>query len=219
MSWKKYLDSRIELKPVELAGRGKRLGHPLYHSAEDAVNDIYDEISGALDGTAYAVFGHSMGTLLAYELIRKITGQMHQEPIHVFFSGRFPPFVEGTNIKMSLLPDREFIAKIYELGGTNQEVLNNKELLDLFLPVLRSDYRLVETYKHQSSILKLNCDISVLYGKHDHYVEKKDLLEWQQCTNKSCRFYEFDDGHFFINKHRQDVMDLINNTLFISSWT
>ncbi|WP_010249068.1 thioesterase II family protein [Acetivibrio cellulolyticus] len=216
MSWKRYLDKRIELKPIELSGRGKRFVEPLYGDAKDAVDDIYNRISGELDGTAYAIYGHSMGTILTYELIRAIIGKNGQEPLHVFFSGRYPPFAEVEDENVYMLPDREFMAKISSLGGTNQEVLENKELLDLFLPVLRADYKLVETYKHNGSILKLNCDISVLSGKYDDYVEGKSVERWQECTNKNCKFYEFDDGHFFINKCKEGVIAVINKTLLDS---
>ena len=213
MSWKKYLDDRIELKPIELSGRGKRFNEPLYSGAEDAVNDIYNRISGEFDGTPYAVFGHSMGTLLAYELISKIIEQIGQEPVHVFFSGRFPPFLEENKRSVHTYPDKELIDEINELGGTNKEVLENPELVNLFLPVIRSDYKLVETYKHDRDILKLNCDISVLNGKQDNYVKEQDARRWQECTNKGFSFYEFDDGHFFINTYKEDVIDLINKTL------
>ena len=216
MSWKRYLDSRIDLKPIELSGRGRRFNDPLYCSADEAVKDIFDKITDELDGTPYAVFGHSMGTVLTYELIRKIIGQMKQEPTHVFFSGRYPPYVEVEKESIHMLPEKEFIEEINKFGGTNQELFDSKELLELFLPVLRSDYKVVEMYKHNGSILKLNCDITVLNGKYDSYINMKDVRRWQECTNKTCTFYEFEEGHFFINKYKEDVIDIINKALLYS---
>lgn len=213
MSWKRRLDKRIELKPIELCGRGKRFSNPLYDSFDEAIEDIYKVIYEELDGTPYAVFGHSMGTILAYELIRKIIHHTKQEPLHVFLSGRYPPYIETEEENVHLLPDKEFIDKIIKFGGTNQVVLDNKELLDLFLPVLRSDYRLVEKYKHSGSVSKLNCDITVLNGKFDNYIIEKDIGSWREYTNKTCSFYEFEEGHFFINKYKEEVIGIINDSL------
>lgn len=213
LSWKKQLDERINLKPIELSGRGKRFGELLYQSIDEAIEDIYVNISDELNGTPYAVFGHSMGTILAYELIRKIVHHKAQEPVHVFLSGRYPPYIKTVDENVYLLPDKEFIDRVMKLGGTNKEVADNKELLDLFLPILRSDYKLVETYKHSGSISKINCDITVLNGKNDNCIIGKDISRWREYTNRSCSFYEFDEGHFFINKFKEDVIEIINSKL------
>lgn len=214
LSWKRFLDKRIDLKPVELSGRGKRFSEPLYNSLDEAIEDVYKMICDELDGTPYAVFGHSMGTILAYESIRKIISNAKQEPIHVFMSGRYPPYIEVEEEKLYLLPDNEFINRITKLGGTDQKVIENKELFNLFMPILRNDFKLVETYKHSGNILKLNCDITVLNGKYDDYIINKDVKRWSECTDKECNFYEFDSGHFFINEYKEAVVNVINNTLF-----
>lgn len=213
ITWKKLLDSRIQLIPVELAGRGRRINEPLYNNAHEAVNDIYNSICSELDGAPYALFGHSMGTLLTYELLRKIAANIDQEPVHVFFSGRYPPYIEAEVKNTHKLPDKEFLAEVFSLGGTNQEILQNEELMRIFLPVLRSDYKLIETYKHQGNIFKTSCDITLLSGKHDHYMEGNDMSQWQECTTGNCKLFEYHDGHFFINTYRKDVVDLINKTL------
>ncbi|HHX70427.1 MAG TPA: thioesterase [Gallicola sp.] len=219
INWKRSLDKRIELKPLELAGRGKRFNEPFYNSMDEAIEDIYKVLSVELDGTPYAVFGHSMGTIFAYELIRKIICYGNREPVHVFMSGRYPPYIETEKENIHLLSDKEFINKIMKLGGTKEEVISNKELLDLFLPVLRADYRLIESYTHNGNVLNLNCDITVLNGKYDDYIIGKDVQGWRECTNKNCNFHEFDDGHFFINKYQEDVIGIVNRVLFMNQNT
>jgi len=212
LNWKSHLDEKIELRPIELSGRGRRFSEPLYDSIDVAVEDIYSDICEELDQGAYAVFGHSMGTILSYELIRKIKHNKKQEPVHVFMSGRYPPYVDVEKENVYLLPDDEFLDKIVELGGTNQEVTKNKELLDLFLPILRSDYKLVETYRHEGDS-KVDCDITVLNGKYDNLVIEKGVERWQEYTTNTCSFYEFEDGHFFINKFKEEVINIINNEI------
>jgi surfactin synthase thioesterase subunit len=145
MTWKKLLDNRIQIMPLELAGRGSRINEPLYNNTEEAINDIYNVIYKELDGTPYAIFGHSMGTMLTYELLRKITAKMHQEPVHVFFSGRYPPYINAEDKFTHLLPDEEFLAEISELGGMDQEVLQCQELISIFLPVLG---QIISLWKH-----------------------------------------------------------------------
>jgi len=214
MSWRKLLDERIDLKPIELSGRGKRFSEPLYKSINGAIEDVYGIICEELDGTPYAIFGHSMGTLLAYESLRKIIYYEKQEPVHVFMSGRYPPYIEVEKEMLHLLSDEEFIDRIVKLGGTDQKVIENEEILKLFLPILRNDFRLVETYKHNGDKLKLNCEMSILNGKYDDFVASKEIELWSECTCKKCNFYEFDSGHFFINEYKEAVINIINNTLF-----
>ncbi len=215
-SWKRYLDSRIDLRPVELAGRGLRFKEPLYSNAEEAVNDLCNNIIEQLDEEPFAFFGHSMGTILTYELVQKVIAQTKKVPLHVFFSGRYPPFVDVKNEKIHMLPDKEFLAELKHLGGMDNEVLENKEILELFLPILRSDYKLVDTYRHNGSIAKFNCDITVLNGNSDKYIEGKEVNRWRECTINNCWFYEFDDGHFFINKYKEEVAAVINKMLLNS---
>lgn len=211
--WKDYLSDTIDLRPVELSGRGKRFNQPLYNSMDEMVEDIYEEIIQEIDDAPFAFYGHSMGAILIYELIHKIKEAKHKEPVCAFFSGRYPPYVEKTKEDLHLLSDSEFMNMIYSLGGTNKDILENKELRDLFLPIIRSDYKNVETYKHKSNRGKFHCDVVALYGIDDTDVTYTDLLEWKQCTYGTCTFYELDGDHFFINTCQKQVISIINKHL------
>jgi surfactin synthase thioesterase subunit len=94
LGWKKWLSPNLDLHPIELAGRGLRLGESFYQNINEAVEDIYCNISALLLDHKVAFFGHSMGTILLYELLWKMKCAGMREPEHVFFSGRFPPFIE-----------------------------------------------------------------------------------------------------------------------------
>lgn len=123
--WRLYLDKHIELVPVELAGRGRRIYDPLYASIEEAINDVYNSIKSDLGHHPYAFFGHSMGNMMAYELAYKIRQNHHPEPVHIFFSGRGAPDVpDEVENNYHLLPEEEFKNKIIELGGTPRNFLN-----------------------------------------------------------------------------------------------
>lgn len=212
LSWKKHLSGNIELYPVELPGRGRRINEPLCESIEDVVNDIFPKIKSIIVNSPYALFGHSMGSLLAYETARKIRSHGMEEPVHVFLSGRYPPFIECKTNK-HLLPDNEFIQDIAALGGMNEEILNNREVMSFFLPIIRADYKMVELYKYIDDGFRFNCDITVLNGKYDELVDENEVSRWKECTNKNCSFYEFYGGHFFINEFKEEVIEIINEKL------
>ncbi|HEX9062848.1 MAG TPA: thioesterase domain-containing protein [Clostridia bacterium] len=212
LSWKKFLSPELEFVPIELSGRGKRFVEPLYNSILEAIDDIYKIISNDIN-TPYAIYGHSMGTILAYELVRKIRDFGRNEPLHIFFSGRYPPFVDANEEPLSNLPEDIFLEKVFEYGGMSREMLESKELIDIFLPILKADHRIIEEYDKNREILKLNCDITVLNGKEDTFVEADNLKRWTECTNKKCTLLEFEGDHFFINNHKEKIVDIINSTL------
>jgi medium-chain acyl-[acyl-carrier-protein] hydrolase len=212
--WKKYLNQLIDLRLVELTGRGKRYTSPLYNSFEESINDIYNCIKEELDQGDYAFWGHSMGNLLIFELAHKIKEQGHRDPIHLFFSGRFPPHIQRDNGRLiHCLPDEELKNEIIEIGGTPKELFENKELFDIFLPVIRADYKILEEYKYIPKLNRFNFDISVFNGMEDKEIKQSDLNQWKIYTEKRCDIFQFQGGHFFINNHADKIASIINEKL------
>lgn len=208
-SWKKPMLPGIEVIPIELAGRGGKTDVPFYKNlARDGIDDIFGQIDIHLDGSPFAIFGHSMGTLFAYEAGHRIKLETGQTPIHIFFSGRLAPHLKGANKMVHLLPDLEFQVEIMKLGGTPKELFEREELAKLFLPILRDDYRLVETYEFLNKSEPLDCDITVLWGTEDRY-NREDAEEWRHYTKRQCHVEEFQGNHFFIHSHKQQVIDLV----------
>lgn len=212
--WSSHLNSSIELCPLELSGRGERFGSELFDNIDDIVEDLFVTLKKELEESVdfdYAFFGHSLGTILAYELMRKIQQNNYKEPIHIFMSGRFPPHKEELKY-IHNLPDDQFIDEIIKLGGMPDTLVQNKEILDLFTPVLKSDYTAVETYKYTESD-KWNFDISILMGNEDEEVKHYDFNEWTTYTNNKCNFFMFNGDHFFINDNITEITDIINKIL------
>lgn len=214
--WKKYLHPSIELYPLELAGRGKRFNETFYNSFDDALNDIYKCVENELDYTKYAVFGHSMGCILAYELIRKISDNRKQIPIHAFFSGSYPPHITKNSKKVHLLNNDEIIDEVLKYEGVTKELLEKREFLNFFLPIIRADYKVLESYTFIPEIFKVDCRITVLHGKNDVDITLEESLQWNSYTNSKCEIYEFNGNHFFINDNIADVVKIINNALIYS---
>jgi len=210
--WKNHLKDSIELCPIELAGRGKRFSVPFYNDLDEVVEDVYSIIEADIkSGVDYAFYGHSFGSILSYELAHKINEKGLNPPKHLFFSGNKAPHRrEYKNIH--LLPDEEFIQEIIDFGGTPKELLEEKELLNLFLPLLRADFKVNESYQYKDRGTKLDCNITVINGKGDD-MTITDITEWNLHTTGNSKFYMFDGGHFFINDKTQDIITIINHTL------
>ncbi|AIQ49405.1 hypothetical protein R70723_28635 [Paenibacillus sp. FSL R7-0273] len=204
--WSSKLSGIAEVIPVELAGRGRRMPEPPYLSLEEAVEDITSIIMQQLSGDPYAVFGHSLGAILAYETIYQLKSRGVKEPDAAFFSGRSAPHVRAKDDRIvHLLADEEFISHLMELGGTPPQFFENTELMNLFLPIIRSDFRLSETYIFKEKSSKLGCDVNIFYGNQDDTLSGA-IGEWDQVTEKDCKYAEFDGDHFFIHSQSQSVI-------------
>lgn len=212
-TWKNYVDSSIELCPIELAGRGKRFQEPLYNTIKEMVEDVYEQIKDDIEKDSYAIFGHSMGSIIAYELCHKLEEKNTRKPVHVFFSGHKAPSIIKDDEIIHDLPDEEFKNKLIELGGTPKEFFESKELCDMFIPIIRADFKAVENYTYNSSNDKLNINISVLYGKKEE-MTMNEILQWRNHTNGETKIYPFEGDHFFINDNSQNIVNIINHTLF-----
>lgn len=214
-SWELGLEENIELCPIELAGRGTRITENHYESFDEAVNDIFNQIVDDISKFDYAIFGHSLGAFLTYELIQKISSLGLKKPMHVFFSGRNPPHIRRKE-KWSKLSEAEFQEKILSLGGTPPEFFKYPELKKIFVPLLRSDFSLSETIIHRPKIIPLTIDFSILLGENED-IPPEIGRQWNQHTNKKCSIHYIKGNHFFLLKEKQAVLDIINEKLFQQS--
>jgi surfactin synthase thioesterase subunit len=212
--WKNYVGNEIEIIAVELAGRGKRIHEPLYSDFNAAIDDVFSLIIDEIKGNeTYAFFGHSMGAKIAYELTQKILEIGLPRPEHIFFSGRGAPYVLGEDEKeYHKLPDAEFKEEVFSLGGTPKEFFEHPELLEVFLPLLRNDFKLASREFNNKEINLLPCDITVFLGK-DEDLTAEQINSWKDYTSENCSIHYYNGGHFFINEKVEDVVAKIKNTI------
>ncbi|MFB7120715.1 thioesterase II family protein [Bacillus thuringiensis] len=206
--WKKLLHPRIEVVPIELAGRGERYKEPFYLDFNQAVDDVYRIINSRLErDMKFAIFGHSMGGYIAYELYNLVP---KENLIHIYFSGLRPPHLGIEDKKINELDREGLVRELVRLGGTPQEIIDQPEFLNMFLPILRADFNIMAKYKHLNHTL-IQKPISILYGLKDH-IRKEEVFEWASYTTKTnnCNFYPFSGGHFFIQENEQQVINIIN---------
>jgi len=210
--WKPYLHPSVELKPVELAGRGKRMSEPFYGSVPEMIDDVFLRIRNDIVNAPYALFGHSMGAMIAYELVHTIKEHRLPPPLHVFFSGRAAPQTRIYEKNYLLMTNEEFKKEIMGLGGTPPEFFEHPELMELFLPLLKNDFHLAETEIRGSEIVPLDGAITVLLGKEDD-LTAEHCVGWKHHTGRLCTMYHFAGGHFFLHGEMEQIVKIINNTL------
>ncbi|EEM85527.1 thioesterase II family protein [Bacillus thuringiensis] len=211
--WNKYIGDSLELYPIELKGRGARINEAFYEDINEAVDDIYDLIKDKISEGEYALFGHSMGGRLAYKLYHKIEQMKNKKPKHIFFSACGVPSIKKKTGMIHTLPDDVFLKEIMRLGGTSEELLYNKDLRDLYIPIIRNDFRILEKDKEVKKSNKIDCDITVLSGDEDNTISTEATRLWANYTNGECKIIRFKGDHFFINHHGLEITEIIKKML------
>lgn len=206
----RYTADFVNLIPIELPGHGKRMREPLLTDAVEMVEDIYRRIRDDLK-QPYAFYGHSLGALLSYLLVRKIAAENLPDPVHLFVSGRQGPSVEDNHKNTHLLPRHAFYQKVAEYGGTPEKVLEENDLMELMEPILRADFQAVATYRHQNAI-RLSTPITVMIGRKET-VTYEDAMKWQEVTDRKISLRQFSGGHFFIFDHLPEIGTIVSSVL------
>ncbi|MEW6738245.1 MAG: thioesterase II family protein, partial [Acidobacteriota bacterium] len=212
-SWEKTLPKEVECCPVQLPGRGSRLTEKPFTQLLPLVQAICEGILPYLD-RSFAFFGHSMGALISFELMRILRRDYKCEPVHLFVSGRRAPHFKDTEPYKFNLPKEEFIAELRRLKGTPQEVLDHPELMELLIPLLRADFEVCQTYNYTTEP-PYNCPITVFGGNQDSDVNKEHLEGWRNFTTRQFSLNIFDGDHFFIHSMESLMLNIISRQIQI----
>jgi medium-chain acyl-[acyl-carrier-protein] hydrolase len=208
--WPAYLSDDVEVVPVQLPGRENRFNEPPIESMEQLAGPLLDGLAGYLT-PPFALFGHSMGALIAFELVRRMrSGGL--EPVHLFASGCRAPHLPRRSPDRRTLPDPEFLTAVGELGGIPPELLAESQLLDAMLPTLRSDFILTETYLFRPQA-PLSCPVSAFGGLQDVEVFPEDVRAWSGHTSGTFRMHLLPGDHFFVNSARAELLRLVGSEL------
>jgi surfactin synthase thioesterase subunit len=197
----------LGFQTLELPGRGRRCREPLLTDIPAMVDDAMTWIAASHTGPL-VFFGHSMGALIAYEVTRRLFREGRAEVAHLLVSGRAAPRLEFRKRRWDL-PEPEFVQALRELGGFSEEVLNDPELMEYLLPVLRADVQAVDQYQTASE-KPLDIPITVLIGDDDD-VTIDEAQAWQAETTQPVRVERFSGGHFFLFDHAKAVARLIGD--------
>ncbi|NET30971.1 MAG: thioesterase [Cyanothece sp. SIO1E1] len=201
----------MEVCPVELPGRGIRFKEPLLTHLQSLLQALGPAIVPYLD-KPFAFFGHSMGALISYELAQTLSQNYGFSPISLFVSACRAPQLPTTKPPIHTLSDAAFLKELRRLNGTPEEVLQNTELMQLRLPMLRADFTVLETYTYTPK-LPLHSPITAFGGWHDQEVSHDELKAWRLHTNVAFSLQMLPGNHFFIHSAQSHLLQLLCQTL------
>jgi medium-chain acyl-[acyl-carrier-protein] hydrolase len=195
--WHSWCGPEVEVIAVELPGHGFHSRIPVVDRMDTMVERALAALTPLMD-VPFAMFGHSMGALIAFELCRALSARGHKTPMHLFASGMRAPHLRGERLIYDL-PDAQFMEALRYLNGTPAEILEDKNLMEIFLPLLRADLRLAETYQYMPGP-PLQHPISVFCGLNDVTAPTEHLREWRRHTRGGCTVRLLEGDHFFIQQ-------------------
>lgn len=211
--WRRKLPAWLNVRPVELPGRGARLAEPLHTDLAALARQLAAE-QRLTANQPYAVLGHSLGALLAFELVHELQALGCQPPVALFACGTAAPSrreeYDGARLREAK-SDAELMDELRTLQGTPEEVLANEELMSLMLPILRADFLLCGHYAYRQRPA-LRCPLHVFGGEDDRASEEQ-LLAWRAETQGDFSLEVFPGGHFFIHEHEDRVLGVLSAAL------
>lgn len=221
--WEDHLSSSVDVCPIVLPGREGRLREPAYNHMADLIPALTDVLAPHTD-RPYALFGHSMGAAVAWEVARALkawhsartTGgnaaTAPGEPLILFVSGRRAPHLPTARRRFSDLTDDDLLTELATLNGTPSAVMDQPGLLDVFLPTLRADFELNELYTPLNAPT-LTCPISGLHGDADPEVDPDEITAWRDAGEGGFSLRVFSGDHFYLKGPRPEVLDAIQEDL------
>ncbi len=211
--WKRLLPATIAVCPVLLPGREARLAEPSLTDAQRIADELHAQAAPHLN-RPYAVFAHSMGALLAYEWLLRIAASGLPHPLCFFASGRKAPQIPSSHTGLHRLAAEPFVHELKRrYGGEPEALIADPELQEVFLPILRSDLQVVETYSWRPSP-PLACPIHALAGETDASVSPEGLQRWSELTTGPFATHRFPGDHFYsFHAGQQPLLAFIAETL------
>ena len=210
-SWQREL-TQVGVHAVQLPGRGWRFREKPYTRVRDLAVAACDGLRPHL-GQPFALFGHSLGALVAFEIARELRRQRGPEPFHLFVSARRGPRRPDPASPMHGMPDARLLAEVRSrYGGIPEAVVQEPELLALLLPALRSDLEAVETY-FCAPEPPLDVPISAFGGMSDPWASLDDLEAWRDETNGPFSVTRFPGGHFYLEESEAPLLEELGSQL------
>jgi medium-chain acyl-[acyl-carrier-protein] hydrolase len=205
--WARRLPVPVELCPVQLPGRGQRINEPAHRSIATLVEDACTGLAPHLRGR-FALFGHSMGAVVGFELARLLRVRHGLVPEQLFVSAHRTPGLALNRPAIHGLPDAELITELVRMRGTPEDIAGNAELMALLLPMLRADFEAIERYA-AAPAAPLDCPITAFGGQDDALIPRADLEGWRAQTTRRFALHMLPGDHFFVTTHRQPLLDAL----------
>lgn len=210
-SWQDAAPDHIQVCPVELPGRGIRAREAPFTRLAPLVRQLADALDEFLD-RPFAIFGHSMGGIVAFELARALRRQGGPQADHLFISAANAPGSPRTRPMIHNASVEDLKKELRALNGTPQLLLEDEELMSLVLPSLRADMSVIETYEYRAEP-PLELPVTVFGGTADMIVPPSELAGWRNQSSQEFRLQLFPGDHFFLHGAARSLLGAIADAL------
>jgi medium-chain acyl-[acyl-carrier-protein] hydrolase len=204
-TWPDGLPASIEVLPVQLPGHGTRIAESPARRIASLVHPLADALEAELD-RPFALFGHSMGALFSFELARELR-RRGRVPERLLVAGWHAPHLHFDS-PIHRLPDAEFLERVRVFHAAPSALLDNDELMQVMLPVLRADFEACETYGFVSEA-PLECPITGFCGAGDTLIVRQLMEGWSEHSRWPFALHTLPGDHFFLHGAEAELLGLI----------
>ncbi|WP_264530513.1 thioesterase II family protein [Flavobacterium sp. N502540] len=198
-SFKEFSQNLAHFNVIEYPGRGMRLNEALQLNIDSLIEDLLPKVINKIEECQeYIIYGHSMGALIGYMICQRIQELGLLLPVKLVISGKKPPAIKRES-QLSHLSDNLFWEEVVKLGGVPDDLMNYKELIEFYTPILKADFTAIENYNYVKKE-KLSVPIDVFYGSEEQITEE-EIIGWRDETNGPVTLTRLKGNHFFIFNH------------------
>ena len=206
-----FMPNDVDVCCVQLPGHGRRAHETPYDRLDLLIDALREALEPQLD-RPFALFGHSMGALVAYELARALRRHDGPRPLLLGVAGRSAPRPGLSGRALHRMPSRDLFAELRALNGTPSTALESEALMEFAEPLLRADFKLVETWEHLPEA-PLRVPIVAFAGTRDPAAPASDIDRWRNETSRSFKSYVIPGDHFFIQSSQELVASILGAAL------
>lgn len=213
--WARQLPTSVEVYAAQFPGRGARM----FEEPFTDVAQFVEESSASLlqhSDKPFVFFGHSMGTLIGFELARRLRREKRPLPLHLFVSGRGTLRELKGQLRRALLSDSELLEEVRRFDGVPAELFENAELMKIMMPSIRADFTACESYVYTAEP-PLPCSLSAFGGLQDQDVSREQLEAWRDETTAAFSCKIFPGGHFFLDTDQSMLLRAMAQELSLLS--
>lgn len=209
--WIDQLPEGIEVLGIQLPGRENRLSEPCIRNMEEIVERLEVSIRQYCE-PPFVFFGHSLGSLIAYQLLHRIEEISGLTADLFFASGSPAPHSCPTSNVPLRFSQAQILSDLERISGPHTNLLKNPELFSMFLPMLQADFEVYANFRYQD-LGVLSCPIIAIRGADDGYVSLESQLGWERHTDCSFKFHVIPGKHLFMVDSAKTFLPLIHNYL------
>ncbi|MEV0237981.1 alpha/beta fold hydrolase [Nonomuraea sp. NPDC050786] len=208
--WRAALEG-VDVRPLELPGRGLRFSEAPLDRLEPVVADLLETVAAA-DDLPVVIFGYSYGALLGFELAWRLERFHGVRPLHLIVAAARAPIWPGPITRLSDLSDTQLLKGLRAMNGTPRELLEHRQLMEIMLPVVRADFTVAERYQYRPGPLP-SCPVTAFCGADDPVVSRAAMETWAECTRSGFTLHELPGDHFFLRSAREPLLNKLAETL------